>query len=127
MKPTHSPLSRLLALALLASVLFMRLAIAGYVCPAGSGSAADSVAMTVTVSCLGMDPAQPALCADHQDGRHWADNNAHTPDLGLSPAMATGPAYVLAPIPHAKRVPLTAAWHHPPPDPIYLATARLRI
>ncbi|MGN5480265.1 hypothetical protein ACTMU2_36070 (plasmid) [Cupriavidus basilensis] len=114
---------------MLASVLFMRLAIAGYVCPTGSGDAADAMAIAATEPCQGMDQAQPALCADHQqDGRHWADNNGHSPDLGLLPAMASGPAYFLAPIASAGRAPLTAAVrHHPPPDPVYLATARLRI
>ena len=128
MKHHHHPLARLLALALLATVLFTRVAIAGYVCPPGSGTMVDASAMAVSVvNCQDMDEAQPALCADHRhDGRHWADANGHAHDLGMLPA-AIGLIHVLPPTPHAG--PVTRTAHRPVavPGPLYLATARLRI
>ncbi|WP_454727816.1 MULTISPECIES: hypothetical protein [Cupriavidus] len=127
MKHRHSPLVRLLTLVLLATVLFARLAVAGYLCPSESGSMADLAAIADSAQCLDMDGAQPALCADHQqDGRHWADNNGHSPDAGFLP-VTTRLLHILPPTPYAVRTPLPAyrpdAW----PGPLYLATARLRI
>lgn len=46
-------------------------------------------AMATMASCLEMDYAQPALCADHQQGgRHWADSNGHPLDLDALPSAA---------------------------------------
>lgn len=128
MKHSHSPLVRLLTLLLLATVLFARLAVAGYVCPSESGSmAADSAAFSASAHCLAMDEAQPALCADHQqDGRHWADSNGHAPDFDFLPATA-GLLHVLPPTPYTVWRSRTAYRPDASPGPIYLATARLRI
>lgn len=127
MKQSHSPLSRLLALLLLATVLFARLAAAGYVCPPEWGAMAEPVSMAATASCPQMDEAQPALCADHQqDGRHWADSNTHAPDLGILPTL-TGPLHLLPPTPYTAPASLTAHRRTTSPGPVYLATARLRI
>ncbi|KDP87250.1 hypothetical protein CF70_002715 [Cupriavidus sp. SK-3] len=128
MKHSHSPLSRLLALVLLATVLFARLAIAGYACPAESGAMVDSASMAATTArCLEMDEAQPALCADHQqDGRHWADSNGHSPDLSAL-AAAGELVHVLPLAPYTVRTFPTADSANTSPAPIYLATARLRI
>ncbi|ANJ76378.1 hypothetical protein PQH03_27505 [Ralstonia insidiosa] len=128
MKHRHSPLAQLLALALLATVLFTRVAIAGYVCPPEAGAIVDASAMAVSVvNCQDMDDAQPALCADHRhDGRHWADANGHAPDLGMLPA-AIGLVHVLPPTPYAGPAYPKAYRPTAVPGPIYLATARLRI
>lgn len=127
MKHSHSPLTRLLALLLLATVLFARLAVAGYLCPQESKGAMEPAAMATMTSCLEMDHAQPALCADHQqDGRHWADSNGHGPDLGVLQATA-GLEHVLPPTPYAFRIFYTADSAKISPGPVYLATARLRI
>lgn len=126
MKHRHHPFSRLLALVLLATMLFARVAVAGYVCP--SDASADAATTVTSMPCPGTDPAQPALCADHQhDGRHWADSNGHAFDLVLSPAVVSGPAYTLPPVLLAARHAFPAYRHHGPPGPVYLATARLRI
>ena len=124
MKQSHSLFARLLALLLLASVLFARLAVAGYLCP--HEAAIPPEVMGSMASCPNMDPAQPALCADHQhDGRHWADSNGHSDDLGALPGPE--PAYVLPPTLSIGRLLSTAVSAIPSPGPIYLATARLRI
>lgn len=125
MKLRHSPFARLLALMLLATVLFSRLAIAGYLCPQESEGAKEPMAVVIMTNCLEMDQAQPALCADHQqDGRHWADSNAH--DLGVLLATA-GLVHVLPPTPYGFRIFHTADSANTSPGPVYLATARLRI
>jgi hypothetical protein len=127
MKLCHSPFAGLLALLLLATVFFARLAVAGYLCPHESEGAMEPVTMATMTSCMGMDRAQPALCADHQqDGRHWADSNDHAHDLGVLPATA-GLLHVLPPTPYAFRIFHTADSANTSPGPVYLATARLRI
>lgn len=124
MKRSHSPFARLLALLLLATVLFARLAVAGYLCPQESEGAMAPAAMA---TCLEMDHAQPALCADRQqDGRHWADSNGHPPDLGALPT-AVELWHVFPPTPYAIWPLHTADSANSSPAPIYLATARLRI
>ncbi|KDP87229.1 hypothetical protein CF70_002990 [Cupriavidus sp. SK-3] len=127
MKHSLRPFTRLLALLLLATVLFARLAVAGYLCPQESEGVMEPAAMATMTSCLEMDHAQPALCADHQqDGRHWADSNAHGPDLGVLPATA-GLVHLLPPTPYTFRIFHTADSANTSPGPVYLATARLRI
>ena len=127
MKHSHSPFTRLFALLLLATVCFARLAVAGYLCPQESAAAMAPTAMATMASCMEMDNAQPALCADHQqDGRHWADSNGHPPDLGALPAAAAL-VHVLPPTPYTVRPFQTADSANTSPGPIYLATARLRI
>lgn len=127
MKRSHDPFVRLLALLLLATVLFARLAVAGYLCPNESSAAMEPVAMATMENCLEMDYTQPALCADHQqDGRHWADNNTHSPDLGILPA-AVEFLRMLQPTPYAIGIHHVADSANTSPGAIYLATARLRL
>lgn len=127
MKHHHHPFARLLAFALLATVLFTHVAIAGYVCPPEAGAMMDASTMAVASNCQDMDEAQPALCADHRhDGRHWADANGHAPDLGMLPA-ASGLVHILPPTLYAGPAYLKASRPAAVPGPIYLATARLRI
>ncbi|WP_024973257.1 hypothetical protein [Ralstonia pickettii] len=126
MKSRHRLFSRLVMLVLLATVLFARVAAAGYVCP--SETLADAGTTVASMRCPDMDEAQPALCADHQhDGQHWADSNGHASDIVALPAMAAGSAHTLPPAPPRARHALPAYWRHGPPSPVYLATARLRI
>jgi hypothetical protein len=126
MKYHHRLFSRLLALVLLATVLFARVAMAGYACP--SEVLVDAGITAASVRCADMDEAQPALCADHQlDGRHWADSNGHASDIVALPAMAAGFVLALPPVLPIARHALPAYQHHGPPGPLYLATARLRI
>ncbi|RWA53139.1 hypothetical protein AU476_15070 [Cupriavidus sp. UYMSc13B] len=124
---SHSPFARLLALLLFATVLFARLAVAGYLCPRQTGAAMEPAAMATMTSCLELDNAQPVLCADHQqDGRHWAHSNGHPPDLGALPAAAEL-VHVLPPTQYTIRTLPPADSANTSPGPIYLATARLRI
>ncbi|GGC64539.1 hypothetical protein [Undibacterium terreum] len=66
------------ALLALVSMLFMQLAVAGYVCPGTSigpgGHAFSQPAMQGMAGCDGMDMQQPALChAYAQDGKQTLD------------------------------------------------------
>ncbi len=127
MKHSRSLFVRLLALLLLATLLFARLAAAGYLCPRDAGAAMEPVAMATMKNCLEMDYTQPALCADHQqDGRHWADNNTHSPDPGILP-VAVKVLRMLQPTPYAIETHHVADSANTSPGAIYLATARLRL
>lgn len=110
------------------SLLFSQLALASYVCPGVPDT--DAMAeMTATGSpCEGMDMAQPVLCFQH------------AADLSLSfePVKLTTPS--LPAIVQVVIMPLVLATQgdalprqavperqHPPPDPVFLATLRLRV
>jgi hypothetical protein len=111
------------------SLLFSQLALAGYVCPRDAGAVSvAAMEMAEGESCEGMDAAQPVLC--HQ---HAADMS-----LSFEPAKLTTPS--LPAIVQVLLVPLVLAAQdqalpqqarperqHPPPDPVFLATLRLRV
>lgn len=109
------------------SLLFSQLALASYVCP-GAAVAAATAAMAPGEPCEGMDTVQPVLC--HQ---HAADMS-----LSFEPVKAATPS--LPAIVQVLAVPLLLAAlaeplprqalperQHPPPDPVFLATLRLRV
>ncbi len=117
--------ARLLALLLLTTLLFSRLAAAGYLCPQETSTAMGSAAMATMTDCLDMDDAQPALCADRQHGsQHWADSNAHPADFAALPAAEF--SHVLRLAASIGRLFPTAPTTNFSSGPIYLATARLR-
>jgi hypothetical protein len=110
------------------SLLFSQLALANYLCPAQAPAPPMAAMMAAGVPCEEMDTTQPALC--HQ----------HTADLGqvvqaaqvLAPSLpALIQVLVVAPlfsVTDAVDVPRTSTPEaQPPPDPIFLATLRLRV
>lgn len=119
-------LRRWVGLVVLASLLFARLAVAGYVCPmeAFSGSAEQS--KISRVDCLNSDSDQPALCAESfSDGRSWADSNGHPPG-GDAPPIGI----LLQPLPFSIEiwVPLQRlTFSAKVSESVYLKTARLRL
>ena len=125
----RSSLRRLVtALVAVLSLLFAQLALAAYVCPRDAEPAATQALMEAGVPCDGIDPAQPALC--HQ---HMADP-AKTP--GVLELPTAGPPAVVQvlerpPVSVAEAafaLPAVAAPDaRPPPDPLFLATLRLRV
>ena len=107
------------------SLLFSQLALAQYVCPQQADVEAMAARMAAGTPCDGMDPQQPVLC--HQ---HAADPGKTFETVKLP--MVSLPAVVhvleLPPVREAHVVAPTApseAW--PPPDPLFLATLRLRV
>ena len=110
------------------SLLFSQLALASYACPGEAAPASAAMTMAAGESCEGMDTAQPVLC--HQ---HAADMS-----LSFEPAKLATPS--LPAIVQVLLVPLVLAAQdqalpqqarperqHPPPDPVFLATLRLRV
>jgi hypothetical protein len=110
------------------SLLFSQLALASYLCPAVTSPPQDmATLMAAGVPCEEMDHTQPALC--HQ----------HAVDLGqvvqaaqvLAPSLPVVVQVVWIPVVQAAdavdvpRASTPAA--QPPPEPIYLATLRLRV
>ena len=110
------------------SLLFSQLALANYLCPALAPQQDMATMMAAGVRCEEIDKAQPALC--HQ----------HATDLGqvvqaaqlLAPSLAAV-IQVLFVVPllsgtEAVAIPRASTPEaQPPPDPIFLATLRLRV
>lgn len=110
------------------SLLFSQLALAQYVCPQEADAPAMAAMMDAGAPCDGMDLRQPALC--HQ---HAADPGKTFEALKLP--TASWPAVVqvleLPPAVEAQAsravAPAASAELHPPPDPLFLSTLRLRV
>ena len=110
------------------ALLFSQLALANYLCPAEAPPQDMAAMMAAGVPCDEIDKAQPALC--HQ----------HATDLGQVVQAAQVLASSLAAVIQVLRVvPLLSETEaiaiprastpeaQPPPDPIFLATLRLRV
>lgn len=110
------------------SLLFSQLALASYVCPQQADVEAMAAMADAGVPCEDMDPEQPVLC--HQ---HAADPGMTFEALKLPVLQAPLVVQVLE-LPQllgaeaAAAVPASAtAEAHPPPDPLFLSTLRLRV
>jgi hypothetical protein len=109
------------------SLLFSQLALASYVCP-GEAEAASMAPMAMGESCEGIDTAQPVLC--HQ---HAADMSLSFEPVKLAtPSLPAIVQVLLVPLVlvaqgHALPQQARPEWQHPPPDPVFLATLRLRV
>ena len=124
---SHRRLSRCkTAVLVVLSLLFSQMALANYLCPAQLP--ARSMEMAPGTPCDGMDAALPALCYQH----------AADPGQVAQPAQVVAPSLpaivqvLFAPMVlralDAVAIPWTSsAEARPPPDPIFLATLRLRV
>jgi len=118
----------LLAFLALLSLLFSQAALARYVCPAQADPLSMSQWMAAGLPCDGMDESQPALC--HQHGaaapQASAEVKVPAPTLPMIVQVLQVPlvvaAHDMAPAPRARAPEL-----RPPPDPLFLATLRLRV
>ena len=111
------------------SLLFSQLALASYVCPGAAGAMATAeMAMAPGEPCEGMDTAQPVLCHQHAADMSLSFEpvKAATPSL---PAIVQVLAVPLVPAALAEPLPRQALpeRQHSPPDPVFLATLRLRV
>ncbi|CAJ0702710.1 hypothetical protein ACUXPM_003548 [Ralstonia sp. 151470066-2] len=119
-------LRRLAGWVVLASLLFTRLAAAGYVCPMESVYEPAHQNLVSRDDCLNAGGDQLVLCADSfGDGRLWADNKGHPPD-------GDGPPVREARYPRPEMLGRSDALHPLSlytvvSAPIYLQTARLRL
>jgi hypothetical protein len=91
----------------LSSLLFMQLAVAGYVCPmdgqAGEMAAMAEAGMPCTGEMSPVDAEQPALCHAHCQSDQQAVDKVQTATPVI--AVAAGFAYVLEPIQASSRAP----------------------
>lgn len=110
------------------SLLFSQLALASYVCPGAPDAPSMAEMMATGAPCEGMDMAQPVLC--HQ---HAADMSLSFEPVKLStPSLPAIVQVVVMPLVRASAgrvLPPQAEpeRQHPPPDPVFLATRRLRV
>jgi len=111
------------------SLLFSQLALASYVCPgAADAGPTGEMAMAPGEPCEGMDTAQPVLCHQHAADMSLSFEPVKlaTPSLPaivqvlLVPLVLVAQGHALPPQARPER-------QHPPPDPVFLATLRLRV
>ena len=110
------------------SVLFAQLALAQYICPAGSaGEVAVAMEMADGQPCAGMagDGEQPVLCHQHCADAAQSFEPLKLPSVSL-PAVVQ--VLVVARWPgDTPQRPGAAPEAQPPPAPVFLSTLRLRV
>lgn len=110
------------------SLLFSQLALASYVCPSVPDAASMAEMMASGEPCAGMDTAQPVLCFQHA-----ADMSLSFEQVKLAaPSLPAIVQIVVMPLVlvsegHALPQQALPERQHPPPDPVFLATRRLRV
>ena len=110
------------------SLLFAQLALANYLCPQQASAQAMAARMEAGLPCQGMDADQPALCAGHCADAPQSADPAKLPSLAAPRVVLVLELPLLLDAAAARAVPRTAtAEGQPPPDPLFLATLRLRV
>jgi hypothetical protein len=110
------------------SLLISQLALANYLCPAEAPPQAMAAMMAAGVPCEEMDSTQPALCHQHAADPGQVVQATQVPSPSL-PALIQ--VLVVPPVlsgTDAVAIPRASTPEaQPPPDPIFLATLRLRV
>jgi len=111
------------------SLLFSQLALANYVCPGQADAAAMAEMMAAGVPCEGMDQVQPTLCHQHSVGAAQSFEAVKVPAPSLPAIVQVLVVPLVLDAVEAVDVPMAAATSevHPPPDPLFLSTLRLRV
>lgn len=112
------------------SLLFAQLALAAYVCPVVTDALAMADMRMADQPCDGMDPQQPVLCHDHMADSGTTFEVAKVPAASLPAVVQVLELpLVLDADADVARVVAAAATPEtrPPPDPLFLATLRLRV
>ena len=114
----------------LLALLFSQLALANYVCPTGLTGEQVTMEMAPGEPCEGMAPDQdqPVLCHQHSINVPQSFEPAQVPAVSL-PAVVQVLAVPLVLDALASEAAATAVvgQARPPPDPLFLATLRLRV
>ena len=118
-------------LLMVVALLFSQWALASYVCPTEAAAAAEmemAMAMAEGEPCQGTDTAQPVLCHQYAADMSLSFEpvKVATPSLPAIVQVLALPL-VLATEGHALPPQARPETQHPPPDPIFLATRRLRV
>ncbi|WP_240651440.1 MULTISPECIES: hypothetical protein [unclassified Variovorax] len=110
------------------SLLFSQLALASYVCPSLPDTNSMAEMMATGAPCEGMDMAQPVLCFQHAADMSLSFEPVKlaTPSLPAIVQVVVMPL-VLASEGHAVPRQAVPERQHPPPDPVFLSTLRLRV
>lgn len=126
---THRPALRLVTAFVVAlSLLFSQLALAAYVCPQEADAEAMAAMMASGMPCEGMDADQPALCAEHSAATPQSFEAVKVPTPS-APAIVQVLALPLVLDAAQAVTPRSTAQPEarPPPEPVFLATLRLRV
>lgn len=110
------------------ALLFSQLALASYVCPGAPDTESMAETMASGAPCEGMDMAQPVLCFQHAAdlSLSFEPVKLATPSLPAVVQIVVMPL-VLASEGRALPPQAVPERQHPPPDPVFLATRRLRV
>ena len=110
------------------ALLFSQLALAGYVCPGTPDAESMAETMAASTPCEGMDTVQPVLCFQHAADLSLSFEHLKltTPSLPAIVQLVVMPL-VLAAQGDAFPPQAVPERQHPPPDPVFLATRRLRV
>jgi hypothetical protein len=125
-KMFRRPLHRLAtAFFVVMSLLFAQLAMASYSCPAEG----QAVAMVASgMPCEGMDKAQPARCHEHATSAPQSFEAVKLPVATLPMVVQVLELPLVLDAADAVMTPFAATPEaRPPPDPVFLATLRLRV
>lgn len=127
--PGRRPLHRFTtAFFVVVSLLFSHWALAAYVCPQQADAATMAERMASGQPCAGMDEDQPALCAGHaaSEAQSFDAVKLPTPTLPLLLLVVEWPVMPDAAL-AGTAAGLPAPEDRPPPEPLFLATLRLRV
>lgn len=110
------------------ALLFSQVALAAYVCPSQADKSAMAGMMASGKPCEGMDQTQPVLCHQYSAAAAQSSEAVKLP----GPAVPMVVQVLILPLVlqaiEAVAVPAPAVPEaHPPPDPIFLSTLRLRV
>ncbi|WP_454914190.1 hypothetical protein [Variovorax gossypii] len=110
------------------SLLFSQLALASYVCPGVPDTGSMSEMMASGEPCEGMDTAQPVLCFQHAADMSLSVEHVKlaTPSLPAIVQIVVMPLLLVSEG-HALPQQAVPERQHPPPDPVFLSTRRLRV
>lgn len=110
------------------SLLFAQLAWAVYVCPAAMDAAVMAQMAAMGEPCEGMDTQQPALCHQHAVGvaQSFEAVKVLAPSLPLIVQVFEVPLVIERPL-DLPRLQAGEPQPRPPPEPVFLATLRLRV
>ncbi|MCA0177157.1 MAG: hypothetical protein LCH73_12865 [Proteobacteria bacterium] len=110
------------------SLLFAQLALAAYVCPVVTEALAMADMRMADQPCDGMDPLQPVLCHDHMADAGQTFEAVKVPTASLPAIVQVLALPLVLDADAARAVPMAATPEaRPPPDPLFLATLRLRV
>ena len=111
------------------SLLFSQLALANYVCPGATDVVVMAEMTAAGVPCDGLDQAQPTLCHQHSAGVAQSFEAVKVPAPSLPAIVQVLVVPLVLDAVEAVDAPLAATGsdEHPPPDPLFLSTLRLRV